>query len=138
MVRFAAVVSLVAGLTLSGCTQAGLFASGNLTQVQLKEDNYQIIATNVAGEADAGYLLGLSYSTGMSTQTLALWRVDGSGMLYREAMEGLWANFEAEHGPIGKRKLALVNVRYDSDNLNLLLYTKGKISIRADVVEFVD
>ena len=134
----ACTITLLAGLTFSGCAQAGLFTSANLTEVQLRSANYQIVAINVHGEADAAYLLGVSFSTGMATQTLALWRVDGTGLLYKEAMENLWANFAAEHGPIAQRKLALVNVRYDSDNLNLLLYTQGKISIRADIVEFTE
>ena len=125
-------------LTLAGCAQSGLFAAGNLTQVQLNQANYRIIATDVSGRAEAGYLVGLSFTSGVATQTLALWRVSGSGHLYKEAMADLWANFTAEHGPVTGRKLALVNVRYDSDNLNLLVYAKPKIALRADVVEFVE
>ena len=125
-------------LTLAGCAQSGLFAAGNLTQVQLNQANYRIVATDVSGRAEAGYLVGLSFTSGVATQTLALWRVSGSGHLYKEAMADLWANFTAEHGPVTGRKLALVNVRYDSDNLNLLVYAKPKIALRADVVEFVE
>ena len=36
------------------------------------------------------------------------------------------------------RTLALVNIRFDSDALNLLVYTRPRISVRADVVEFID
>ena len=53
-----------------------------------------------------------------------------------EALENLWKEYEEKHGSVIGKKLALVNVRYDSDALNLILYTKAKISIRADIVEF--
>ncbi|MFA6110710.1 MAG: DUF6567 family protein [Candidatus Latescibacterota bacterium] len=133
-----AAVLLLAAVGLSGCAQTGVFASANLTEVQLNQANYQVIATDVAGKATAGYLLGLSFPAGMANQTLAVARIEGTGMLYREALADLWARFEAEHGPVAGRRLALVNVRYDSDNTNLLLYTKPRLSIRADVVEFGD
>ena len=133
-----AALALAALTTLAGCAQSGLFAAGNLTQVQLNQANYRIVATDVSGHAEAGYLVGLSFTSGMATQTLALWRINGSGHLYKEAMANLWENFAAEHGPVQGRKLALVNVRYDSDNLNLLVYAKPKIALRADVVEFVE
>lgn len=135
--RIIAVAALVvAAATLPGCAQAGMFASANLTDVQLARANYKVIATDLSGTATAGYLLGISLPAGMANQTLALVRIQGSGMLYREALAALWARFEAEHGPVAGRRLALVNVRYDADNTNLLVYTKPRLSIRADVVEF--
>lgn len=124
--------------TSSGCASGGMFSAGNLTDVQLQRSNFKIIARNVSGEAKAGYLLGLSVSMGAATNTFALIRVDGTGMLYKEAMENLWKDFEASHGKVEGKKLALVNVRYDGDVLNLIVYTQPKIMIRADVVEFID
>jgi hypothetical protein len=59
-------------------------------------------------------------------------------MLYTEAMEALWNSYGEQHGSAENKKLALVNMRYDSETLNLLLYTRVNISIRADVVEFTD
>jgi len=73
---------------------------------------------------------------GMTTNTLALVRVDGTGMLYKEALDDLWKNYEAAHGPVEGKKLALINVHYDADILNLIVYTRPKITVRADVVEF--
>lgn len=134
----AVAVLVVAAAALSGCAQAGMFASANLTDVQLSRANYKVVATDVAGTATAGYLLGISLPAGMANQTLALVRIQGSGMLYREALAALWAAFEAEHGPVAGRRLALVNVRYDADNTNLLVYTRPRLSIRADVVEFAE
>ena len=134
--RWTYVLLVLVGAAVSGCAQAGMFLAANLTQVELAEGNYRIAAIDVHGEAEAAYLLGLSFSTGMRTQTVALLRVEGTGLLYKEAMDALWADFEDQNGPVVGRSLALVNVRYDSDNLNLVLYTRAKLSIRADVVEF--
>ena len=133
------VISLALLIFLAtGCSSSGQFSSANLTNVELSENNYRIVATNVSGEAESAYLLGLSFGSGSNQATLALVRVEGKGLLYKEAVENLWENFEQEHGsPVG-RQLALVNVRFDTDNLNLLVYTKPKVSIRADVVEFIE
>lgn len=121
---------------LSGCSNTGAFLSANQTVVNLNEGNYSIAASNVSGESESGYLLGVSYSTGLNAATLAIARVEGTGLLYAEALENLWNNFETEYGNISGRKLALANVRYDSDILNLILYTKVKVIVRADIVEF--
>jgi len=127
------------GAGVSGCATAGMFPAVNLTEVGLASNNYRIIEKNASGESSAGYLLGLSVSSGMAAQTVALIRVNGSGLLYKEAMENLWDNFEQNHGKVEGRNLALTNVRYDADALNVIgLYTQVKISIRADIVEFVD
>ena len=127
---------LISAFLISGCVNTGLFFATNNTEVELSENNYEIVATNVSGEAEAGYILGVSFSAGAATNTIALARVSGSGMLYMEALENFWKNYEEKHGSVLGKNLALVNVRYDSDALNLILYTKAKISIRADVVEF--
>lgn len=121
---------------LTACTSSGAFLSANQTIVNLNEGNYAISATNVAGEAETAYVLGLSYSSGLTASTLAIARVHGTGMLYAEALENLWKNYKDEHGAISGQKLALANVRYDTDILNLVLYTKVKVMVRADIVEF--
>ena len=123
--------------TCTSCTTSGLFFSTHLTNVELSESNYKIVAKNVKGEAQAEYILGLSAAVRGELQTLAIARIGGEEMLYQQAMENLWENFEAQYSqPVEGRKLALVNVRYDSDAINLLLYTRPKISIRADIIEF--
>ena len=136
--RWLGVVLVVLLVSATGCATTGSFPSANVTNVELSEDNFEIVATDVSGEASAGYLLGLSGSFGptSSTSTLALARVSGEGALYREAIRNLWDNFRAEYGDVEGRDLALVNVRFDSDALNLILYTQPSVSIRADVVEF--
>lgn len=138
--RTAIIIALLACTCVGwwSCAPAGIFPALNITQVGLSEGNYQIVATNVAGEAEASYLVGLSFSNGMMAQTLALYRLHGSGMLYKEAIEDLWKHFEDQHGKPEGKKLALVNVRYDADPLNLFVYSRMRISVRADVVEFKD
>ena len=125
-------------LTTTGCVTTGSFPAANVTSVELSESNYEIVATDVAGEASAGYLLGISAGPGFQMSTLALARVQGEGTLYRQAIQNLWASFRAEHGDVEGRDLALVNVRFDGDALNLLLYTRPTVSVRADVVEFTE
>ncbi|MEX0660751.1 MAG: hypothetical protein WD381_07740 [Balneolaceae bacterium] len=129
-------IILFAAFTLTGCSNTGAFLSANQTIVNLNEGNYTIAATNVTGESEVGYILGISYSTGPVASTLAIARVTGSGMMYSEALENLWANFEAENGAVEGQKVALANVRYDTDILNLILYTKVVLTVRADVVVF--
>lgn len=120
----------------AGCSTGGMFVAGNLTDVQLQKGNFTILARGVTGEAKAGYLLGISLSYGMTTNTFALARVDGTGMLYKEALDNMWKNFESTHGSAEGKKLALVNVHYDADALNLFFYTEPRVIVRADVVEF--
>ena len=123
-------------LLFNGCFTSGAFIAANVTSVELAEPNFKIVATNVSGESQAGYLFGVTYSLSTITNTLALVRIDGTGQLYKEALEQLWQNYEKYNGSVAGKKLALVNVRYDADILNLIVYTKVKYFIRADVVEF--
>ena len=123
---------------LAGCASSGVFSADQETRVGLDQANFRIVATNVIGEASAGYILGFSWANGSEPKTLALQRVDGNGMLVATAMKNLWDNFEKDYGSAQGRNLALINVRFDSDAANyLLLYTKQMITIRADVVEFI-
>ncbi len=125
-------------LLISGCSTGGMFTSGHVTDVQLQRNNFKIVARDISGEAKAGYLIGGSFSMGMATNTFAFVRVAGSGELYKEAMQDLWKNIESACGPVEGRKIALINVRYDAEALNLIVYTQPRITIRADVVEFTD
>lgn len=131
-------ITVVCTVMLTGCSNGGVFAGANVTDVQLQRNNFRILARDISGEAQAGYILGGTWSGGMYTNTLALIRVSGTGLLYKEAFQDLWKNFEAAHGPVGDKKIAFINLRYDSDALNLILYTQAKIMIRADVVEFTE
>jgi len=123
-------------ILLMNCSNNGMFVGINSTNVELSGANYEIVATNIVGTSEAGYLLGFSWSMGSVAQTLALARVNGTGMLYKEALEDLWKQYEAEHGSVQGKKVAMANVRYDSEILNLLLYSAVKVFVRADIIEF--
>lgn len=127
---------IIAAFILSGCSNTGAFLAANQTVVNLNEGNYTIAATNVTGESESASVLGVSYSTGLMAGTFAIARVEGTGMLYAEALENLWSNYEAANGAVRNQKLALTNIRYDSDILNLVVYTKVKVTVRADIIEF--
>lgn len=142
MVKIAVVLmiplAIFAAAGLTGCANVGAFTAGNLTQVELSEPNYKVVATGVSGESEASYLIGVSFSNGPQSGSLSLFRVNGTGMLYKEAMDNLWEAFAAEHGAVEGRRLALANVRYDAATSNFLVYNDITLSIRADVIEFVD
>lgn len=130
-------IVVVMTLLLSGCASSGMHMSSSLTNVQLSEANYQIVARSVSGEATAGYILGASFGVGMYSQVIGVARVSGDKSLYITAMDNLWNNFEAKHGSVEGRNLALVNVRYDVDALNLIVYTQPLLTIQADIIEFL-
>ena len=123
-------------LLFTGCSNSGAFLAGNQTIVNLNDGNYVIQATNLSGESSAGYILGVSYSNGFVANSLAIARVSGTGMLYAEAIEDLWASYEEQYGSVRGEKAALTNVRYDAEMLNLVLYTKVKVTVRADMILF--
>ncbi len=136
--RFLPALLLLFALALTGCYSTGAINAAHVTDVQLSQSNYEIVATGVRGEASAGYLVGVSASAYRQMQTFAVVRVSGSGLLYEEAMANLWENFREEYGEVEGRDLALVNIVYDAEALNLLVYTSPTVSVRADVVEFTE
>lgn len=121
-----------------GCVSNGIHVAASITNISLAEANYRIVARSVRGEAWAGYVLGASFGYGMHTQAFAVARVSGERALYQAAMDKLWQNFEAKHGPVEGKPLALVNVRYSVNALNLFVYTQPRLIIEADVVEFTE
>ncbi len=135
---FMTIATVIVAVLVTGCATGGMFVSGNVTDVQLQKSNFKIVARDVSGEAQAGYLLGASFSMGATTSTFALLRVSGTGMLYKEALQNLWKSYETANGPVEGKKLALVNVRYDSEALNLFVYTQPRLVIRADIIEFTE
>ncbi|MBO6586925.1 MAG: hypothetical protein JJ953_12525 [Gracilimonas sp.] len=136
MKSYTIIVLLTSVLVLAGCGNAGVFVASNNTQVELSEGNYSIVAKNVSGTSESAYILGASYSWGMATNAVGLIPIGDGKMLYKDAREDLWANFEAANSPVEGRKLALVNIQYDAGTTNLVLYTKAKVTITADVIEF--
>ena len=128
--------SLLLLVYLSGCSTGGSFMANNVTNVDLSEQNFEFVARNVEGFSRAEYVIGISYSSGFVANTLALVRTGGSAKLYNDAINNLWHNFKLEYGSTEGRNLLLANVRYDTDILNLLLYTQTDLYIHADIIEF--
>ena len=122
---------------LVGCASSGRFNSTNLTNVELSESNFRVVAINVYGEASTDYLFGFSAAQGGEMLTIAFIPLGGDRLLYKVALENLWRNFEQIHGNIEGRSLALINVRFDSDALNAIVFTIPRISVRSDFIEFV-
>jgi hypothetical protein len=129
--------SLVLLAFLSGCSAGGSFMANNVTNVDLSEQNFEIIARNVEGFSRAEYIIGISYSTGFIANTLALARTGGSAKLYDDALKNLWDNFRKDYGDTEGKNLLLANVRFDTDILNLLFYTQTDLYIHADVIKFI-
>lgn len=121
---------------MAGCGSTGLTASAHITNVQLTSPNFKVVATNVSGQASSRAVLGVSYGLGPGATQFALIPLTNDRALYKRAMKDLWANFESSNGSAPNRKLALVNLRYDSESLNLLFYTTVTTVIVADVIEF--
>ena len=120
----------------SGCFTGGSFLSQNVTNVQLSDSKFKIVARDLEGYSKAEYLIGFSYSSGFMANTLALARIGGSAKLYDDAIKNLWKNYQAQYGESEGKKLVLANIRYDTDILNLLVYTRTELYIHADVIEF--
>jgi len=120
----------------SGCASAGFNASAHLTNVGLSSNNYRIVATNVTGEASSAGILGASFGMGIHALQFSIIPITANRTLYKNAMQDLWTNFELKNGKPTDRTLALVNLRYDAEALNTLFYTKMKVVVIADVVEF--
>jgi len=127
---------VISAFYLTGCSTGGSFVALNLTNVELSDKGTEIVARDIEGISEAGYLLGFSFSSGNFANTIALVRVSGTATLYDSAVKDVWKNYEAKHGSVEGKKLALVNIRYDADILNLFIYTQAKLFIHADVVEF--
>lgn len=130
------IILMAVAFLLTGCGNAGMFVASNSTEVQLKEGNYTIVAKNVTGTSEMSYLFGASYSWGVATNSVGLIPLDGDKMLYKEARESLWDNFEKQGESIEGRTLALINIQYDSNTTNFMIYTKASVSITADIIEF--
>jgi uncharacterized protein DUF6567 len=50
-----------AHVILSGCTYGGAFASVHQTNVELSDNTFKIVATDVKGEASSAHILGGSF-----------------------------------------------------------------------------
>ncbi len=124
--------------TINGCGTGGTFTALNNTNVELSQSNYNIIAKDVSGSSVQGYILGFSFTQGAQVSAFGFVRAAGTDKLYDTAVKELWKNYEEKYGSKEGKKLALINIRQDSELLNTIVYTQVKHFITADVIEFVD
>jgi hypothetical protein len=104
---------------LTGCAGLSLMPHSTGTVTKLTEKNYQVVKTNVRGESHGfGLLLGF-------IPIIPVSHAEAMAVLHRSA------------GMNGKAT-ALVNVTQDWSQINLVLFTIPRLTISADVVEFVE
>ena len=116
----------------------GTFLANNITNVVLSQSNFNIVARDLQGKAMQGYLFGVSAPQGSDLNTFALIKVSGVEKPYAAAVQDLWNKYREKYGDIEGKKLALVNIRQDTETLNTLIYTEARYFITADVVEFIE
>lgn len=131
-------VSITFLLLISGCGTMGSFKANHVTVVELSQPNFNIVARGVQGSAMQGYLFGVSAPQISDIFTFGLIRVSGVEKPFDAAIKDLWNNYQEKYGDTEGKKLALINVRQDTETLNTLVYTEAKYFISADVVEFVE
>ena len=103
---------------LAGCASVGTMPHITGTQTDLSRKNFRVIKSAARG-VDSGFsLLGI---------------IPFKSPSYANAMADLHQNVEME----GKAT-ALVNVAQDHSSLYLILFSIPKITITADVIEFLD
>lgn len=125
-------------ILLTGCGTMGSFRANHATVVELSKANYEIVAHNVQGSSAQGYLFGFSGPQFGDVMTFGLVQVSGDKKPYDAAIQDLWNNYEEKYGSMKGKKLALINVRQDTETLNAFIYAEAKYYISADVIEFVD
>lgn len=111
----AAVAPLIPGLMPSGSANAEFHTA---TTVKLDQANFGMMKTNVTGECRGFSLFGVI--------TLVPAR-------FSKAMDRLYGQAEMRQG----RPQTLANVVVERSSTFLILYSIPRVSIRADVVEFV-
>lgn len=112
------VVSLMC-LFLVGCASTGRFPHETGTRVDLSRKNYCIVKTNAVGESAGFSLLGF---------------IPLSVPRYTEAMSDLYSKAGLEAG----KAQALANVTQEKSSTYLILFSIPKLTVRADIVEFLD
>ena len=87
------------------------------TTVQLDQANYRVLATQVKGESKGIHILGIFPLTRAT---------------HLKAVEDLYKKC----GELRNRPTAVVNVRKVETGTNFILFTRPKVEVTADVVEF--
>ena len=106
-------------LLLAGCSSQGDYRASNATAVNLAGNNYRIVKAGVTGESSGFKLLGI---------------ISFASPRYSEAKANI---YKAVDEPLGGRSIALANQTEDRSSLYLILFSIPKVTITADVIEFI-
>lgn len=111
-------LAATAMLSLNSCiTQLQSSEDHAGTTVQLDQANYRVLATQVKGESIGFHLFGL---LPLARAT----KLDAVTDLYKHC------------GDLRNRATAVVNVRKEENGTNFILFTRPKVEVTADVIEF--
>ena len=106
-------------IVLSGCANRGVVPYGMGTHVELTRKNYRVVKANAIGESSGLYFLGI-------IPIVPPRRTDALSNLYSSA------------GLSEGKAQALVNVVQERSTIYLILFSIPKLTVRADVIEFVE
>ncbi|HUJ79712.1 MAG TPA: hypothetical protein VLY45_05290 [Nitrospiria bacterium] len=113
---------LVSTMSLIGCVSTGGLSRSTVTRVDLSQNNYRLIRTGAMGQSKGLWLLGV----------IPLFSPSAS-----EAKTDLY-----EHLDLGRqmehKATALINVTEDWSVYYLILVAIPRITITADIIEFID
>jgi hypothetical protein len=119
-------LSFPAGLSIllfvvAGCSSTGAFKGGATgTDVSLSQKNYKVIKAGATGTSH-GFRLLMILPLGSPT--------------YATAKQSL---YQSVGEPLTGRAVALANQTEDRSSLYLILFSIPKVTITADVIEFID
>ncbi len=102
-----------------GCANRGVVPYATGTQVELTRKNYHVIKSNVIGESSGFSFLGI---------------IPIMPPRYTNAMSDLYSSAGLSKG----KAQALVNVVQERSTLYLILFSIPKLTVRADVIEFIE
>jgi len=105
---------------LTGCSTEGEFRQSTGTSVSLAGNNYKLIKEGVRGTSSGFRLLGF-------IRIVDPTHADAKASLY-----------ESVGQPLTGRSVAMANETEDRSSLYLILFSIPKITITADLVEFID
>jgi len=104
-----------------GCASTGEFrGQGTAASVSLEKKNYRIIKVAAKGESSGFKLLGF---------------IPFASPTYSEAKESL---YESINQPLEGRAIALVNQTEDRSYMYFILFSIPKITLTADIIEYLD
>jgi hypothetical protein len=119
------IAALAAGLCstlLTGCASSGggRYDQSNATGVSLNQNNYKVVKANAVGDSSGFRLLGI---------------LPFSNPSYSKAKRDLYDSISED---LSGRSIALANQSEDRSLLYLILFSVPKLTLSADVIEFID